>query len=128
MHSRAHGILLVGIAVLMFTGNITYTYGEDSFTIDSVYGQEMQIYYEVVSSIQYREDCPGALRTYGFSSARLSIGTFQNEEMGTHTRYTYAGCDAAVVLESQGKLLVINAATPEETQQLYNPLTSYIGK
>ena len=64
---------------------------------------------------------PG-LRILGFASARLLLGTFENEEFGSYTRYTYTNPDACVVVTSGDHVLVISGKTTEETQSIYENL------
>ena len=61
-------------------------------------------------------------RTLGFASAKLSLGIFVNDDLGSHTRYTYNSCKAAIVIRAEEKTLVINAKTPEATREIYNML------
>ena len=61
-------------------------------------------------------------RTLGFASARLSLGIFVNDDLGSHTRYTYNGCKDKIIIQVGEKILVINAKTPEATREIYNML------
>jgi hypothetical protein len=58
----------------------------------------------------------------GFSSARLSMGLFQNDEFGTYTIYSYNACDSMILFRSAGKVLAFNCATQQETEELYKLL------
>ena len=115
-------LILVGVAVLMFTGDVTCTFGETTFTVDSIYYDSTEVAYEDITSIKYTADLSNGSRTFGFASAKLSLGEFRNEELGSHTRYTYNSCKACVVIRVEEKILVINAKTPEATRELYNIL------
>lgn len=119
-------LILVGVAVLMFTGDVTCTFGETSLTVDSIYYDAATVAYEDITSVEYAEDMAVGARTFGFASARLSMGSFQNEELGSHTRYTYNGCKACVIIRVEEKTLVINAKTPEGTKELYTTLLEKI--
>lgn len=119
-------LILAFVAVLMFTGDVTCTFKEASFTVDSIYYDASTVSYEDITSVEYAENMSTGRRTFGFASARLSLGSFQNEELGTHTRYTYNGCKACVIIRVEEKILVINAKTPEATRELYNTLLEEI--
>lgn len=121
-------IILVGVAVIMFTGDVSIRYGTSSFHINATYWSDVEVEYKSVDSIEYREDCNAGQRTFGFGSARLSLGTFQNEEFGTYTRYAYTKSDACIVLEVDGKTLVISGKDKNDTKEIYDFLSSKISK
>ena len=114
--------VLVGCLVLMTTGNVSVSYGEDAFTVDSIYHDALTVSYEDVESITYSENAPSAMRVIGFGSPRLSLGTFKSEALGNHTRYTYTKCPDEIILVVKGKSLVINGETTEATRLLYETL------
>ena len=107
-------------------GDVTCTFGETALTVDSIYYDAATVAYEDITSVGYAEDMAVGSRTFGFASARLSMGSFQNEELGSHTRYTYNNCGDCVVIRVEEKILVINAKTPEATQEIYNTLLGKI--
>lgn len=114
--------ILILVAVLMFTGDIEYEYGEDSFTIEADYWSDATVKYENIDSITYREDFSPGMRTYGFGSFRLGMGTFENDEFGSYTRFCYERCEACVVLEVGDKMLVINGKDEASTREIYDML------
>ena len=116
--------ILIGVAVLMFTGNVTALVGEEAITVDSTYYESVTLGYEKIDSVEYRDDFNIGMRSYGFASARLSLGVFQNEELGYYTCYSYAGADAHLVIKSEGKFLVIGLKTSEETKALYESINA----
>ena len=83
--------------------------------------------YDKIDSIELRETAPVGTREWGFASARLLMGFFDNEEFGSHTRYSYVGTDAYIVLTCGDKVLILNAKTEEATQALYEALSARIG-
>ena len=115
-------LLLIGVAVLMFTGNITVDCGDSSFTINATYWTDLTVDYSEIDTIEYRKDLDPGLRTSGFASARLSMGIFQNDEFGSYTLYAYTGAEEYIVLTSGEKTLVIGLADAEETQAVYHTL------
>ena len=120
-------IILVLVAVLMFTGNVEVSYQETSFTVDSAFWSELTVEYDAITSIEYREDGVPGTRANGISSARLLTGLFQNEEFGNYTRYTYTGNKPCVVLNVGDKILVINGADAAATKTIYETIQAKIG-
>lgn len=115
-------LLLIGVAVLMVTGNITVDCGDSSFTINATYWTDLTVDYSEIDTVEYREDLDPGLRTSGFASARLSLGIFQNDDFGSYTLYAYTGAEAYIVITSGEKTLVIGLADAEETQSVYHTL------
>ena len=70
---------------------------------------------------------------YGFAtqnelnSFRLLLGTFENEEFGTYTRYTYYRPEACVILSVNGKTLVLSGSSADSTRTLYDTLVAKTG-
>lgn len=119
-------VILLLCAVLMFTGEITVQYEENAFTIKASYWNDLTVEYDAIDSIEYREENMDGVRSYGLGTARLLAGTFQNEEFGAYTRYTYAGTDACVVLKANGKTLVLNGPDVQSTQAIYETIKANI--
>lgn len=120
-------LLLTFAAVLTFTGDISYRYDAESFTIHSAFWPDATIAYADIDSLEYRDsDTPGA-RTNGFGSARLLMGSFQNEEFDFYTRYSYTRCPACVVLTVDGRFYVLSGKDEAETKILYEALLSHCG-
>ncbi len=118
-------LILVFAAVLMFTGDVDVELGEESFEVKSVYWDDIEVAYHDIDSIEYRESCDGT-RVYGFGSARLLLGVFENDEFGKYTRCTYTGKKPCIVLSAGGDVLVIGLERAEETNALYNELCEKI--
>lgn len=121
-------LVLCFVAVLMFTGDITYTFEEDRLCIDATYDGGMAIAYDAIDSLELRENFTIGMRLYGFASARLSMGSFTSDEFTNYTLYSYNGVNTAVVIGSDGKWLILTGKTAEESQVLYNTLLEKTGK
>ncbi|MBQ8143334.1 MAG: SdpI family protein [Butyricicoccus sp.] len=115
-------IIMIGCGVLCFTGDIDVAYGEAAFTIEADYYDDLTVEYDIIDSIEYREDFSKGSRTFGFGSPRLLMGSFQNEEFGAYTLYAYKKCDAAVVLTAGDKVLAVNGQDAESTRVIYEEL------
>lgn len=119
-------LILVGVTVVMFTGNISVTYRESDFTIEASYMDDLTVRYGDVDSVEYRESFAIGTREMGFGSPRLSMGTFRNEEFGRYTIYAYTKGEGAVVLKNGDDVLVIVAKTAEETKAIYQTMSANI--
>lgn len=115
-------VILVGVAIVMFSGNLDMQYGEDSFTIKASYYDDLTVNYDTIQAIEYREKNVSGVRVGGFGSLRLLMGYFQNEEFGTYIRYTYYEPEACVVLTAGEKILVISGEDAAETKAIYEAL------
>lgn len=120
------GIFLVLVAVFiawtLFYGDITYDFQEDRLLVDSNMYTGYVIRYEEIQDVEYREGNVPGLRVGGFGSFRLLMGYFQNDEFGTHQRYTYYDPESCVVIKTDRQAIVLSGETAEETLALYNAL------
>ena len=119
-------VILLLVAVLMFTGDITVHFGEESFFIEASYWNDLMVEYEVIESAEYRESDSWGIRTFGLGSARLLAGSFSNDEFGSYTRYSYTGCKSCVVMQADGKTLVLNGPDIESTKALYETIQGHL--
>ncbi len=115
--------ILIGVVVLMFTGDIEVKCSDTSFAILADYYADIEVDYAQLDTVQYRKDLDVGLRTNGFGSPRLSMGIFENGEFGPYTLYAYTGAKEFVVLTSGDRTLVIGLKSPEDTQALYEDLS-----
>jgi uncharacterized membrane protein len=122
-------ILLAVVGVVMFTGDVKVTCGEDTFQIEATYEDDFETSYEQIASVEYREEASVGARVNGFGSIRLSLGVFQNEEFGTYTLYAYTGADAYLVLRSvKGEVLMIGLKDADEAKTIYQTLLEKIAE
>lgn len=119
-------LILVGVTVLMVTGNIELQYNDADFQIIASYSDDLTVKYEEIDSIEYRENFDIGSRYMGFNSARLSTGTYKNEEFDKYTLYAYTGGKGAVVLKKGEAVLVIMGKSAAETKQIYETLAAKI--
>lgn len=121
-------LILIGCAILMFTGSIDVQCNDTTLTISATYWTDLEIDYSEIDSIEYRKDLEIGVRTSGFASAKLSLGIFQNEEFGSYTLYSNASAKEHIVLTSGDKTLVIGMKEPRSTQAVYDFLARKLGK
>ncbi len=115
-------VILAVVGVIMFTGDVDYTCTETALVIEADYWSDSTIPYEKIDSIEFRDHAPVGTREWGWGSARLLLGFFSNDEFGGHTRYSYTGTDAHIVLHCGDDVLVLNAETETATKALYEAL------
>ena len=122
----ALAVVLILVAVLMFTGSIDIVLGEESFTIEATFHDNLTVDYDAIDSIEYREGNVEGYRVMGYASARLLLGVFENEEFGHYTRYTYTHPGGCIVLTAGDQVLVFCGKDAQDTQTIYNYLTAKI--
>ena len=118
--------LLLFVGAMLFTGDIHVTFGQDSFTIEASFYDDLTVAYDRIDSLEYREGDVDGDRLWGVGSFRLLLGSCRNEEFGSYTRYTYYQPQACVILSCDGKTLVLSGKDPEETQNIYQTLSHRI--
>jgi len=119
-------VVTVLVTVLLFTGRITMEYGEDSFTVKTAYWNNLNVSYDEIDSLEYRDAGEVGMRTMGFGSPKLLLGTFSNSEFGYYQRYSYTGCGKEIVLNIDDKVYVLAGKDEKETRRIYEELVSRI--
>lgn len=119
-------LILAGVAFIMFTGDIEYTCTDTALVIEADYHADSTVPYEKIDAIVFRQEAPTGIREWGFASARLMMGWFDNEEFGGHTRYSYVGTDAHIVITCGEDVLILSAENEDATRALYEELSSRI--
>ena len=72
-------VIIIGICIIMFTGSISITYSNDSFTVDSTYYDPLTINYSDIEEIEIKENARIGVKEFAFNSAKLSLGKFKKE-------------------------------------------------
>ncbi len=122
-------LILVIVAVLIFTGEVTVTLAETSLTAKATFWTTSEISYEDISYIEYLSNVGSDVREFGVGSPRLLVGRFRNEEIGTYIRYTYTQCNSAVlIVTDDGSVYMLGLESENETASLYSELESRIAK
>lgn len=115
-------VLLLCLIIPIFMGDIKTVYNESSFTLEAFMWSDLTVSYDSIDSIELRDDIETGLRTNGLGSPRLLAGSFENDEFGAYTRYSYTKCDSCVVMSVNGRILVISGETEENTKEIYYEL------
>ncbi|MBQ9988894.1 MAG: SdpI family protein [Clostridia bacterium] len=119
-------LVLIGAGILMFTGDIEVACQESTFSLQASYYKDLTVSYSEVGAVRYEEELDVGFRTYGFGSARLSIGTYENDAFGLYTLYAYTNADGYVILTAGEKTLVIGLRG-DSAQALYQTLLEKTG-
>ena len=119
-------VILVGVGIIMFTGDISYTCTDTALLIDADFHSDSTVPYDRIDSVELRQSAPEGIREWGFASARLMMGYFSNDEFGGHTRYSYTGADAHLVVSCGGDILILSARDGAATQALYEELLAHL--
>ena len=124
----AVSVILAACAVLMFTGSVEISLTESSLEIEASYHSDKSIPYADIDSIEYRDNSDKGMRIMGFSSARLLLGTFKNDELGAYTRFSYTKCKSDVIITVGESKFAISCETEAQTRALYEALLQKLEK
>lgn len=117
-------VFLIFIAALMFTGDLTYAFREEGFTIEADFYADLAVSYDAIDSVIYHPGNVPGTRTNGFGSAKLLMGSFYSEELGHHTRYSYTKPESCIILTCGEKTLVLSGRDAAETEHIYQWILS----
>ena len=56
------------------------------------------------------------------------MGNFKNDIFGDYIRYTHASCHSYVVVNIDGKILVVNGENDAETKEIYQRISEKVSK
>ncbi len=119
-------LTLIIVAVLMLTGKVSVTFEAESFVVEASFSDTLRIPYEIIDSVEFREEFSAGSRYTGFGSPILSTGIFKNAEFGQYTLYAYTRGAGCVVVRQEEKVLVLVGRTMEETEAIYQSLLARI--
>ena len=122
----ASAVVAALVCFLMFTGDIRITLGDSAVTVDASFWDDVSISYADIDSVEYLENGVDGTRVYGFGSARLLLGSFKNDELGTYTRFTYTGDRPCIVLTLDENTVVLGTDSAQTTLELYKALAEKI--
>jgi len=122
--------IFVIVGIFITTGNIVFHCNEKEIVIEASYYPDMTISYDEIEGMEYREGYLKGSRVGGFGSFRLTMGGFENKELGKYTRYTYNDCKAYIIVNLKDKKnpLVIAGIDSGKTKELYEELQERVKK
>ncbi len=123
--SCAVSAIIAAIIVIIFlTANVEIIFEEEYLRIEATYCQDIELKYEDIESVEFRNEFDIGRRFSGYGSFNLSMGNFRNDEFGSYTVYVYNSCESVVVIRANGKILVINGEDEASTMDIYETLTA----
>lgn len=118
-------VLVLGFTLFIIsTGEIEITCGDTAVEINADYWNDISFEYKDIDSVTVRDDVDIGMKTNGFDSPKLMLGTFMNDEFGKYTRYTYRKNKLCIVIEDEGNTLVFGGENDEATLEIYNEIIS----
>ena len=120
-------VLVTVLPIIMFSGKIETSLDEDSINVKATFWKDAELKYENIESIEYRADGVDGSRISGFGSAKLLLGTFTNDELGMHTRYTEGNCPC-VIIKADGRSYVIGVKDEAAVKEMYDRISAEIAK
>ncbi len=121
------GVIFAVLMFIMFTGEVEISYTEEGFTIDSMYTSPYTVKYTDIGGTEYSETYIDGHKVFGFNSAKLMMGTFENDKFGKYQRFTYTGNNGFIIIETMDEeYIILGAKTLGETRALFDELTEKI--
>ena len=120
-------VIVILFPIVMFAGSIEVSFDDDSMTVDASFWKDIDLKYEHIDSIEYRKDGVKSTRVSGYGSASLLMGTFTNDELGMHTRYTEGNCPC-VIIKADGRSYVIGVRDEATVKAMYDKISAEIDK
>lgn len=114
--------ILMGSAIVMFTGEITYAYDRNVVLVDGDYIDAFMIPYTEMDDIFLYTKFDRGTWHSGFLSPRLSIGSYENDAHGKYTMYAYNSCEAMVVIKTGDEVIALNGKNLGATLDLFDML------
>lgn len=120
-------IFLSFLFIMASTGDIQVNFRDNHLYIEADRWDGLTVEYDAIDRVEYRNEMVSGSRTNGFGGFRVLMGTFENEEFGSFTRYTYVGCDCCIVITAQDRTLILSGRDEETTREIYEDLLSRTG-
>ncbi len=120
-------LVFVFVDIMMLAGNFETELRDDSLYIDATFWSDFEIAYADIEHIELRETDHIGSRTLGYGDVRVCMGTFENGEFGSYTRYSHKNSKTAIVLTVKGKTVVLNGEDESATKELYLNILEALG-
>jgi uncharacterized membrane protein YwaF len=110
-------VVLIIVFVLIGGGNVTATMDDDALRVDGS-SLNRSIGFDDIVTVEFRDGFDHGSRTSGFGGTRVLGGNFNNSEFGDYSLACYTDVQYHIVITpTQGKVLVFNLSTAEETEE-----------
>ena len=129
--------LIIAISTIVFTiwtlfcGSIQIRCNDRDFNIEAKGWNDYTGEYSQIESISYEENVlqnHNDYRTNGLGNLKYAMGNFKNDIFGDYIRYTHASCHSYVVMNIDGKILVVNGENDAETKEIYQRISEKVSK
>ena len=129
--------LIIAIPTIVFTiwtlfcGSIQIRCNDRNFNIEAKGWNDYTGEYSQIDSISYEVNVlqnDNDYRTNGFGNLKYDMGNFKNDIFGDYIRYTHASCHSYVVMNIDGKILVVNGENDAETKEIYQRISEKVSK
>lgn len=129
--------LIIAISAIVFTiwtlfwGSIQIRCNDRDFNIEAKGWNDYTGEYSQIDSISYEENVlqnDNDYRTNGFGNLKYAMGNFKNDIFGDYIRYTHASCHSYVVVNIDGKILVVNGENDAEIKEIYQRISEKVLK
>ena len=129
--------LIIAISAIVFTiwtlfwGSIQIRCNDRDFNIEAKGWNDYTGEYSQIDSISYEENVlqnDNDYITNGFGNLKYAMGNFKNDIFGDYIRYTHASCHSYVVVNIDGKILVVNGENDAETKEIYQRISEKVSK
>ena len=129
--------LIIAIPTIVFTiwdlfcGSIQIRCNDRDFNIEAKGWNDYTGEYSQIDSISYEVNVlqnDNDYRTNGFGNLKYAMGNFKNDIFGDYIRYTHASCHSYVVVNIDGKILVVNGENDAETKEIYQRISEKVSK
>ena len=121
-------LALVLVAIVMFSGKIDITFKQADLYADSSMVSGINIKYEDITNVTYRDDFNIGKKVKGLDSMRLHAGDFFNQEFGKYKLYSYNSTKGFVIVEYKNGYLAFNLQSDQATHEAYETLLNKINK
>ena len=120
-------LIVILVAVLMFTGDVYATIEGNTLVVNATYMEKSVLPLDQLHHIQYTEDLDAGSRVYGFQSAKLKLGMYENDLYGLYTLYAYTNSDFHILINDGDRVLVLALKDTETTKAFYEQLKGLVG-
>ena len=129
--------LIIAISAIVFTiwtlfwGSIQIRCNDRDFNIEAKGWNDYTGEYSQIDSISYEVNVlqnDNDYRTNGFGNLKYAMGNFKNDIFRDYIRYTHASCHSYVVMNIDGKILVVNGENDAETKEIYQRISEKVSK
>lgn len=129
--------LIIAISAIVFTiwtlfwGSIQIRCNDRDFNIEAKGWNDYTGEYSQIDSISYEENVlqnDNDYITNGFGNLKYAMGNFKNDIFGDYIRYTHASCHSYVVVNIDGKILVVNGENDAEIKEIYQRISEKVLK